>query len=371
MIVNSHNGWDPLEEVIVGDGFPTELPTLDFSFRLFFHDNIYGKEFHHGDAHKYITKRHVEEHQEDVESLADLLKSLGVIVRRSKRPTHIHKTKTPWWESTIYPALNVRDQCLIVGDTIIETPSTCRWRYYENDFIKHLFLEYFNKGAKWIQAPRPLMLDSSFDLSYVNEETGAKDYYNVIKDDEPHYMDMGYEIMFDGANCIRLGKHIIINASNENQRLGAKWLQSTLGDDYVIWPVDICDNHMDSTLLPLRPGLALVPQYGTNIHAIPKLPKEMHNWDFVFIPGRNQTREQREHQGIKLASPRIELNVLSVSPDLIICHPEYEEILRQQLKKYKIDVVSSPMRHCEVFGGAHHCSTLDIRRKSKLENYFD
>ncbi len=35
MIVNSHNEWDQLEEVIVGDGFPTSIPALDFSFKLF------------------------------------------------------------------------------------------------------------------------------------------------------------------------------------------------------------------------------------------------------------------------------------------------------------------------------------------------
>ena len=34
-IVNSHNEWDQLEEVIVGDGFPENIPALDFSFKLF------------------------------------------------------------------------------------------------------------------------------------------------------------------------------------------------------------------------------------------------------------------------------------------------------------------------------------------------
>ena len=40
LIVNSHNEWDQLEEVIVGDGFPTDLPLLDYSFKLFFYENI-------------------------------------------------------------------------------------------------------------------------------------------------------------------------------------------------------------------------------------------------------------------------------------------------------------------------------------------
>ena len=65
-IVNSHNEWDPLEEVIVGDGFPTSLPLLDLSFKLFFHENLKhsfvpvtdNKEWDYSS----INKRHCEEH---------------------------------------------------------------------------------------------------------------------------------------------------------------------------------------------------------------------------------------------------------------------------------------------------------------------
>ena len=39
-IVNSHNEWDELEEVIVGRGVPSELPALEMTFKLFFHDII-------------------------------------------------------------------------------------------------------------------------------------------------------------------------------------------------------------------------------------------------------------------------------------------------------------------------------------------
>jgi glycine amidinotransferase len=364
VLVSSHNEWDPLEEIIVGDGFPASLPALDFSFKLFFHDNIYGHNF--GDrAHSYITKRHVEEHHEDVQKLVELLEGLSITVKRPKVPKHVYKTKTPWWESTIYPALNVRDLSMIVGDTIIESSPTCRWRYFETDFLKHLYLEYFEQGARWIQAPKPLMLDSSFDLSYVNDTTGAKEYYTGEMDKKPHYMDIGPEIMFDAANCVRMGTHILINCANENQWLGAKWLQSTLGDKYTIWPIEVTDSHIDSTFLPIRPGLGIIMKD----YVRSRLPKEVQKWDLIHVPLRYRTPDEYNKQGINLASPRIELNILSISPDLIICHPQYEDILRKELKKYKIDVISTPVRHCEIFSGAHHCLTLDVRRRGSLENY--
>ena len=57
--VNSYDEWSPLEEVIVGDGLPPSLPALDFSFKVFFHDNICDKKRFEEDSHQYITKRHV------------------------------------------------------------------------------------------------------------------------------------------------------------------------------------------------------------------------------------------------------------------------------------------------------------------------
>jgi glycine amidinotransferase len=78
-----------------------------------------------------------EEHHEDIENFVQLLTDLGVSVKRPKLPEKVYKIKTPYWESVVHPALNVRDQCIVIGNTIIETPPTCRWRYFENDYLKH------------------------------------------------------------------------------------------------------------------------------------------------------------------------------------------------------------------------------------------
>jgi hypothetical protein len=101
------------------------------------------------------------------------------------------------------------------------------------------------------------------------------------------------------------------------------------------------------------------------------LPVELQSWDLVHIPTRHRSQSEKEAQGIKLASPRIELNVLSISPELIICHSQYEAELNKVLAKYGITAMGTPFRHCEIFAGAHHCTTLDVRRKSKYENYFE
>jgi glycine amidinotransferase len=368
-IVNSNNEWDRLEEVIVGAGVPSTLPAIDYTFKLFFHDNIHGKkidDIHNttGDIPKsYITRRHVEEHNEDIEEFASLLGSLGVTVKRPKVPKKIHRTATPVWESTVHPALNVRDLTIVIGNEIIETPASCRWRYFENDYLKHLFLDYFKEGCKWSQVPRPIMTDNSFDLSYLKNSSAYEEYKTEIKSNS---LDCGYEIMFDAANIMRLGTHILFNASTENARLGIQWLKNHLGDKYTIWDINIADSHIDSSFLPLRPGLALI----TREDFWHKLPAPLQKWDKVYIPQRDRSNNDYLKQGIRLASPRIELNVFSVSPELIICHPEYVQELNKKLNPYGITAIGSRMRHCEIFAGAHHCTTLDIRRRGNLENYF-
>ena len=43
--------------------------------------------------------------------------------------------------------------------------------------------------------------------------------------------------------------------------------------------------------------------------------------------------------------------------------------LNKVLEKNKFDVITCKMRHMYTMQGGIHCSTLDTRRKSKLESY--
>jgi len=362
--VNSYNEWDPLREVIVGAGVPDDLPAIDFTFKLFFHDNIYGKHVGEPDR-EYITKKCVEEHNEDIENFVELLKDLDVTVRRPKIPSTLAKVKTPNWSSTVHPSLNCRDLTIIIGNTIIETPPVCRWRYYENDYLKHLFLEYFKEGAKWVTAPKPLLLDTSFDIEYFRDS--HPEIYNEYNCEAHSHMSCGNEIMFDAANCMRLGKHILMNVSNKNQQLGAQWLRDTIGDKYTVWEANICDNHIDSEFLPIRPGLALL----TLPDIKDKLPPELQSWDFIYVPEIYDTiNRYKASSNVPLASPKIDYNILSITPNTIICNSACTSILERKLKPYNVDVISSNMRHANIFAGGHHCITLDIYREGILENYF-
>lgn len=359
-IVNSHNEWDNLEEVIVGNGFPESLPTDDLTFKLFFHDNIFGVRNSYFSDRWAANKKIICEHNEDLENFVNLLKNMGIIVKRPKVPNKLVKTQTLCWKSTNYPALNVRDLTMIVGNEIIETPVSARWRQFENDYLKHLFLEYFKKGAKWSVAPRPLVTDSSYDFSRVYKSEGALEYYENLKSKFAHELDCGVEIMFDSANCMRLGNKILFNAPTEHEKLGAIWLQQHLGREYEIWPVQITDHHIDSVFLPIKPGLALI-----TLDIIEQLPKPLQKWDFIKI-----TPELTPTSYTPLASEKIFCNILSISQNCVVCLPEYYSVLKNKLKDYNIEVIPNQIRYSRLFGGGHHCLTLDVRRKSSYTDYF-
>ena len=143
--------------------------------------------------------------------------------------------------------VNPRDQVLIYGDEIIETSCIWRMRYFENDLMKDIFREYFLKGAKWSCSPRPVMNDESYDFDF-------KDKLSEIENG-PFKQ---FEIMFDGAQCLKFGEDILMNISNRNHYLGYLWLKSHLGKEANVHPVCLTDHHIDGMLMPLAPGTLLI-----------------------------------------------------------------------------------------------------------------
>ncbi|MER8849110.1 hypothetical protein [Mesorhizobium australicum] len=169
--------------------------------------NIYA-----ADVRKYPDQIE-EERAEDIENLVRLLESCGIVVRRPKPFDSIPEIKTPLWSNVATPCGNVRDQFIVVGDEIIETPPLIRGRYFENDLIKDHRLDYFKRGARWTTAPRPLMIDESFDRSYSGENP-------------PDVDTSKFEIMFDCAQFVKFGRDIVMNVANENHRAdrpGSSW----------------------------------------------------------------------------------------------------------------------------------------------------
>lgn len=359
--VNVYTEWGELEEVIVGDFYnytiPKSIDNVDISFRSFYHDNIfrniqnirrYKLNMYASDVRKFPEEIELER-CEDINSIAEILSSMGIIVKRPQRLDEITEINTLDWTNISTPCGNVRDQFFVIGDEIIETSSMMRGRFFENDLVKHLLLNYFKCGAKWTVAPRPRMLEKSFDRSYFEENPDISDSDR-------------FEIMFDGAQCLKFGKDIIFNVSNENHILGAIWLQRHLGAKFKIHQVRITDSHIDGSLLPLCPGILLVhAEMNEKRHL---LPKTLKNWKFIVFDDEQKSIVSDEL--LMLASQSINMNVLSINENTVMINELAVNTIKK-LEKNGFTVIPTRLRHSQLYSGAFHCSTLDIRRKDKLE----
>lgn len=381
MKLNSFDEWSPLKEIIVGSALNYTSHERELSFDLFFHENLTRVEWYYprlGVPGEKTTKNHqstlpikqryVEELNEDIEGIVQTLESLGVKVHR---PIHLDKdtnsVQTPAWSASVVPPLNVRDIALIVGDEIIETAPMIRSRYFETQFLKSIFADYFRDGARWTLMPRPWMTDASFDLSYANSSTVGGPT-EPIQNPQPAPYDVGFEMMFDGAQCVRLGRDIIANVSTANHAMACDWLERHLAGRFRIHRVHkLSDSHIDSMLLALRPGTLLV----RSKEVANFLPEKLRKWDMIVAPQPGQNNfPQYDDADLVLTSPYIDLNVLSVSPDTVLVNEACPELIRT-LEQHKFTVVPVRHRHRRLFGGGFHCFTLDTVREGGLEDYLD
>lgn len=365
--VNSYDEWTPLEEVIVGTPYHLDYHA-DESFRLFFYDNIgdvaarsatnLGHQIARTPASQIFgarpSDRLKEECSEDLEGLIQVFTEAGVVVRQPETLTSVPHVTTPGWSAPMGHAMMSRDLFLVVGDEIIETSPMVRARYFEGDLYKELFTEYFERGARWTVAPKSRLLERNLDYSYVV----GRGYSGPVPDDP------FYEIMFDGAQCLRFGRDIVFNVSTENHRMGARWLARHLGDDFTVHVIELADNHIDGSIVPLRAGTLLVAE-GKDLSG---LPEGLRKWDRIVYKRFDKPVEIMEDGIPQLASQTIGINVLSLDGDRIMVQDIQGPLIRD-LEKAGFTPVPIRWRHGRSLGGGFHCVTLDMRRTGGLESY--
>ncbi len=134
-------------------------------------------------------------------------------------------------------------------------------------------------------------------------------------------------------------------------------------DNYHPW-------HSDLFLMPLRPGLAMY-----NPDWKPRTPEfwelfKINDWE--LIPAARPTYVHKNK--IRLFGPYageswISMNTFSIDPKTV-CVEAHETAYIEQLEKLGFEVIPIPYEKVIPFGGALHCTTLDIYREGKLEDYF-
>jgi glycine amidinotransferase len=380
MKLNSYDEWSALKEVILGSATNYISHERELSFDLFFHDHVNRSEWAYprlssredreptgapSSTRAAINQIYVDELNEDLDGMEKALTGFGVkVLRPLDLAEQTCDVTTLDWSAAVVPPLNIRDNTIILGDEILETAPMVRSRYFETRFLQTIFMDYFRQGCRWSTMPRPIMTDCSFDPSYAQSTLGGPT--EPVGDPQLSPYDVGFEIMIDGAQCLRLGRDVIVNVSTANHQLGLDWLQAHFGDRFRFHRIDrLSDSHIDSMLLALRPGTLLIRHEGVRDY----LPEKLRSWDWIVAPAPNENNFPiYDRDDLLLTSPYIDLNVLSIDEETVMVNNACPE-LATELERHGFTAVPVRHRHRRLFGGGFHCFTLDTVRTGGLEDY--
>jgi scyllo-inosamine-4-phosphate amidinotransferase 1 len=301
----SQNEWDPLREVIIGTADHANWPSNDLIFRSSIQNSSWTEtEFPYGPVKQEIINRA----NVSLNKFADVLENLGVVVHRPL-PRNYAKLDQ-------FYGYCPRDTVLIVGDTVIRTPTKYPSRRDEWETMLHV----------WNGHP-------------------------VIYPNDP-------DAIFDAANVCRLNDILLYLVSETGNLAGARWLQEYLGSQYRVYPITKLYSgvHIDSTIVPVREGLVVLNAGRISENTVP-IP--LKSWDKIWITADELTVQPFDHY--PYASNWIGLNFLMVNPNLAIVDPK-QETLRKKLSAHGIESIGVDLTESRTLGGGHHCCSLDTLR---------
>ncbi|CCI43463.1 unnamed protein product [Albugo candida] len=369
--VNSHNEWDPLEEVIVGRVEGATIPEWHVAGKAVWPPKWWNM-FKNESGHQFPSDL-IKGAQAELDHLAKVLQDEGVVVRRPSTQPKDFSTpiQTPDFKcsSQLYGAMP-RDVLIVFGDEIMEAPMAWRSRFFEYRPYRNLIKEYFKQGAHWTAAPKPQMSNELYNENW-KPENGA--FESVITEFEP---------TFDAAEFTRMGRDIFTQRSQVTNEFGINWLRRHLGDKYQIHVLDFQDRnamHIDGTFVPLRPGQILVNPFRPCTTGVPmktytfngrnyeyRLPEMFRGWEIFIAP---EPELSKDHPLFFTSPWTATCNVLVLRPGTLIVEA-HEKRAQEAFRSWGFEVIPVPFRNFMPFGGSFHCATVDIRRRGELQSYF-
>jgi N-dimethylarginine dimethylaminohydrolase len=331
----------------------------------------------------------MDEVAEDLEGLCGIFRQAGVSVLRPSWSEKSSRFETPNWMAAGFDIYNVRDLHVVFGNTLVVSAPSSRFRLFETHAFHDIFYRYFfDEGFRWVSAPLPRLRGE-----YIHEIRRPPSQLEVTENtlhkrlshglnETFHYLDDD-EVIFDAANIIRVGRDILFLVSSTGNRKAVTWLANILGADYRVHETHAYrSSHLDSTILPLRPGSVLLNGarvsektcpaifngwdrlYFTEVAPVPESEIEFHR--STRVPICNELRDLGVESHLShISSPWAGLNVMSIDPNTVLVHDRQTEMIRA-LEIKGFTVVPVRMRHCYTMLGGLHCTTLDVVRASAL-----
>ena len=303
-MIYTHNEWDPLKKIIVGDAVHANWPRHDPVFSLESEKTTWKETpVPVGPVPQWI----IDEANEDLQTLADTLAGLGVEV---VRPTPLNFQT----HDGLYNYCP-RDRLLIAGSTVIDTA-----------------------------------------MMYPCRDMELQCYHDILKDTAMITMPRNQGMVLDAANILRFDDRWLFLESASGNRAAYEWLHMQLP-----WiDIELCNFysgvHIDSTIVPLREGLVMLNASRVGFDSVPDIFNGWHKiWIGDVVP---QTFYQYPY-----ASKWIAMNMLVVDPHTVIVDKNQPELIKT-LESYQFTVIPLELRHSRTLGGGFHCVTLDLIRQA-------
>ncbi len=304
-MIHSFTEWQPLRRIVVGSATDANWPVTDPVFAKESEKTTWTQS---PVPRGPVPQRIIEETNEDLDTLAATLASMGIeVIRPDPLNFQTHDGMYNYCP---------RDRLLIYGDCVVD----------------------------------PAMMYPCRDME-------LQCYYGIV-DSAPKYLHMPRNegMIMDAANVLRLGDKMLFLESASGNRAAYQWLC----DQFPAVHIELCNFyagvHIDSTIVPLREGLVMLNASRVRFDNVPQV---FNGWHKIWI---NDVVEQDFYQ-YPYASKWIALNMLVVDPHTVICSQDQPALIKT-LKSYRFDVVPLKLRHSRTLGGGFHCVTLDLHRLS-------
>ena len=339
----AYNGWDPLEEIWLGDVWPEH-----------FYDDLEPKI---RDSFYQIT----EWTKHDLNLVEQKLKELGVVVRRpvingNRKEIYCDRQTNKLYKPPIVP----RDSHCVIGDK--------------------LYFALYDDQRAW----RPVL--DSYNKNNIVYCGGNDDPRNSLKRG------------ISSANTVRVGKDIIFDSHHTQTKeelleLYHEFVTDVLPHFEKDFRVHFTTNggHADGCFATLHPGLLMSTKYFTEYDLYfpdwkkinlksPTYDKQpvinphrvLHNqWNVENSPLQfNSYLEEHCADWIgDYTETYFEVNTVMIDEKNMLCMGTHDDLFRD-LERHGITCHVVPFRTRTFWDGGLHCITLDIKRKSAMKDYF-
>lgn len=343
--INSYSEFQPLEEVVVGQGYPAD-----------YFDHIVDSEVR-DNLQKIFT-----EIEEDFQYLIKTLESCSVVVQRPGICSKDEFQTQAVNGNHVLPPLTPRDRQGVFGNKLVRLSN---YQVFEQMFDHYKSIDPEN------------VVD-------VFEKPGS----HVI----------------NGANnsCVfRMGRDIWFDESDFLTANQSRWLESNiLTDSQYRFHRMLTDGHGDCVFAVLKPGVIITSYHdsGVNYQDFPtsdihrigtsSIEREFYQqgfWNFRneyhpgatwWVPGIDNLPKFKSYVDQYLNNwvgavheSVFDVNCLSINENRVIfgC---YDKEVFDYCQRHGIEPILCNIRHRFFFDGSVHCCTLDIRRKGGMEDYY-